>query len=172
MGTSSADPRVVCDAGPLIHLHELTATDLLGDLSEVIVPESVWSEVLQHQPAALQAADVRLSRVPTPEAGPDLDALARGLALGLGEVAAISVARREEGCLLLTDDAAARLAAEGLGLRVHGTIGVILRSLRKARRTADQVVELLQAIPVRSSLHIRRHLLDEAIRRVKERGSP
>jgi predicted nucleic acid-binding protein len=85
-------------------------------------------------------------------------------------VAAISVARREEGCLLLTDDAAARLAAEGLGLRVHGTIGVILRSLRTARRTADQVVELLQAIPVRSSLHIRRHLLDEAIRQARERS--
>ena len=74
-----------------------------------------------------------------------------------------------EACL---SPAAARLAAEGLGLRVHGTTGVIVRSLRKARRTADQVVELLQAIPVRSSLHTRRHLLDETIRQVKGRGSP
>jgi predicted nucleic acid-binding protein len=74
--------------------------------------------------------------------------------------------------MLLTDDAAARVAAQSIGLRVHGTIGVILRSLRKGRRSTQQVVNLLEAIPERSSLHIRRRLLDDAIRQVKERGSP
>lgn len=130
------------------------------------------AEVQRRQPGAFETSTVRFSRVTDP---PDLDAsleaLARGLALGAGEVAAIGLAQGEPECLLLTDDAAARLAAEGLGLRVHGTIGVILRSLRIGRQTAGQVMALLEAIPARSTLHIRRHLLDEAIRQVKERRS-
>lgn len=63
--------------------------------------------------------------------------------------------------VMLTDDAAARLAAEALLLRVHGTIGVLLRSVRLGRRTRDQVVGTLESLGERSSLHIRPALIDE-----------
>lgn len=120
----------------------------------------------------METTTVRFSRAADlPDLDPSLETLARGLTLGAGELAAIGLVQRETGCLLLTDDAAARLAAEGLGVDVHGTMGVILRSLRIGRQTAGQVVALLEAIPARSTLHIRRHLLDEAIREVKERHS-
>jgi hypothetical protein len=33
--------EVVCDAGPLIHLHELDSLDLLADFQDVFVPEQV-----------------------------------------------------------------------------------------------------------------------------------
>jgi predicted nucleic acid-binding protein len=166
---TTKDTRVVCDAGPLIHLQQLTAIDVL-DFAEVLVPEAVWQEVLRHAPAALQAASVRFSRAEDPSSiDPALEALGRGLALGQGELAAIGIAQRESSCILLTDDAAARLAAESLRLRVHGTIGVILRSLRTGLRSASQVIELLEAVPSRSTLHIRKNILDEAIRQVRER---
>ena len=42
-------PLVVCDAGPLIHLDELEALDLLADFAEVLVPDAVWREV-EHSP--------------------------------------------------------------------------------------------------------------------------
>lgn len=38
---------VVCDAGPLIHLHELGCLELLADFPTVLVPETVWREVEQ-----------------------------------------------------------------------------------------------------------------------------
>jgi predicted nucleic acid-binding protein len=165
---TTRDTRVVCDAGPLIHLQQLTAIDLL-DFAEVFVPEAVWHEVLRHEPDALQAATVRFSRVENPSSlDPALEALGRGLALGQGELAAIGVAQQQTGYILLTDDAAARLASESLRLRVHGTIGVILRSLRTGHRSATQVIELLEAVPSRSTLHIRKNILDEAIRQVRE----
>ena len=44
---------VVCDAGPLIHLDELGCLDLLTDFSEVLIPDAVWREVMQHRPSAL-----------------------------------------------------------------------------------------------------------------------
>lgn len=169
MGKTSADTRAVCDAGPLIHLQQLTAVDLLADFSVVLVPDAVWQEVARHEPEALRASVVPLSRIAPPaQPLPPLQALARPFALGPGELEAIAIAQRESDCMLLTDDAAARLAAEGLGLRVHGTIGVIVRSLRTARRSVDEVIALLEAIPTRCSLHIRKSLLDETIRQVKE----
>ena len=49
----AAIDEVICDAGPLIHLDELSALDLLSDFSAVFVPQDVWSEVERHRPAAL-----------------------------------------------------------------------------------------------------------------------
>ncbi|MBI3392753.1 MAG: hypothetical protein HY039_06145 [Nitrospirae bacterium] len=65
--------------------------------------------------------------------------------------------------LLTTDDAAARLAAEQLGLRVHGTIGILVRSIRRKRRSPQEVVGLLERIPRQSSLHIRPSLLRDIL---------
>ncbi len=55
---------VVADAGPLIHLDELSALDVLSDYSDVLVPDAVWCEVTHHRPHALHQAEIqRLRRV-------------------------------------------------------------------------------------------------------------
>jgi len=54
-----------------------------------------------------------------------------------------------------------------LGLKVHGTIGIVVRSIRRGQRTKSQVLELLRAIPEKSTLHLKRSLLQEIIRRVE-----
>lgn len=69
--------------------------------------------------------------------------------------------------LFLTDDSAARLVAQQFGYRVHGTIGVLLRSIRRGQRTAASVVALLTDLPMRSSLYIRPSLLKEVIAETK-----
>jgi len=43
--TESPALIVVCDAGPLIHLDEIDALDLLADFPRVLVPDAVWREV-------------------------------------------------------------------------------------------------------------------------------
>jgi len=67
----------------------------------------------------------------------------------------------------LTDDAAARLAAQALGLRTHGSIGVLLRSVRLGRRKKADVLSTLRGLPTRSTLHIRLSLLQEIIKQVE-----
>ena len=69
--------------------------------------------------------------------------------------------------ILLTDDAAARLSAETLGYRAHGSIGILLRAIRRRQRTPNEVLSLLRALPERSSLHIRLALLEEIISRIE-----
>jgi predicted nucleic acid-binding protein len=71
------------------------------------------------------------------------------------------------GAILLTDDAAARIVAEKLQYEVHGTIGVVVRALRRVQRTRRQVINLLRSIPRRSTLHLSKALLQSIIEEVQ-----
>ena len=165
---ASEPALVVCDAGPLIHLDELSCIDLLADFPTVLVPDAVWREVEKHRPAALTAAVVNLQRVAPPDPlPPQLEALARLLTLHRGETEALAVATSHAPAMLLTDDTAARLAADALGLTAHGSLGVIIRALRRGLRSREQVLATLRSLPASSTLHIKRELLDDVIRQVE-----
>ncbi|MGD8792938.1 MAG: DNA-binding protein [Anaerolineae bacterium] len=169
MARTDPAPAVVCDAGPLIHLDELGCLDLLADFSSVLVPEPVWREVAQHRANALAQTGVSLTRVKV--ALPDdtgFQVLVQALSLDVGEQAALSLMRLYPNAILLTDDAAARLAADQLSVEVHGTIGVLLRSIRRGQRTAEEALSLLQQLPQRSTLHIRSDLLLAVIGQVRQ----
>jgi len=53
---------VVADAGPLIHLDELSALDVLSDFAAVLVPNAVYIEVHRHRPQALKQSNIKLVR--------------------------------------------------------------------------------------------------------------
>jgi predicted nucleic acid-binding protein len=167
---AEADPAslIICDAGPLIHLEELGCLDLLGDFARVQVPEAVWQEVRRHRPSALRHRNVKLTRVSSsPEAEPELIKLAQDFLLEAGELEALKLMQQSPGAILLTDDAAARFVAQRMEYEVHGTLGVVVRALRRRQRTKRQVLNLLRSIPRRSSLFIERRLLDSVIEQVK-----
>lgn len=122
----------ICDAGPLIHLDELDSLDLLADL-HVWVPNAAWQEVQHHRPAALHRATVPCERqVVSGSVPPELFALASALSLDAGEIEALALMASVPHALFLTDDAAARLAPQQLGYRVHGSIGILLRAISAA----------------------------------------
>jgi predicted nucleic acid-binding protein len=87
--------------------------------------------------------------------------------LDAGETECLALLASDARALFLTDDAAARLVAERLGYSVHGTIGVLTRSIRTGSRTATQVLQLLDELPAKSTLFIRRSLLAEVIDTVR-----
>jgi predicted nucleic acid-binding protein len=66
----------------------------------------------------------------------------------------------------LTDDASARLAATTLGMRVYGTIGILLRTIRRQQLTRAEVLGILQVLPNQSTLHIKSSLLREIVDRL------
>lgn len=69
--------------------------------------------------------------------------------------------------ILFTDDASARLVAKTLGIRAYGTIGVLLRAIRRSQITPHEAIGKLEEIPLKSTLFIRRSLLREIIEEVK-----
>lgn len=169
MGTTDqGPPLVVCDAGPLIHLDELDALDLLADFAQVMVPDAVWREVERHRPKALSHPGVTLQRItPIMPVSPELGVLAQVFSLHTGEWEALRVALEHRPGLLLTDDTAARLAAGNLRIGTHGTIGILVRAIRRRQRTKGQILATLRSIPTRSSLHLKRSLLESVILEVE-----
>jgi predicted nucleic acid-binding protein len=159
---------VVCDAGPLIHLDELACLDLLSDFSEVLVPRAVWHEVERHRPQALAHPAVRLRQViPQAPEPPALEALAQVLSLHIGEWEALRVVLEHRPSLLLTDDTAARLAAGNLGVGTHGSIGILVRAIRREQRSKAEILAVLRSLPELSSLHLKRSLLERVILEVE-----
>ena len=159
---------VVCDAGPLIHLDELGCLDLLQNIGNILLPHEVWLEVVGHRPR-LSIHDLPNSKII--KIGHDRSArlmsLADSLDLDKGELAAIALMESISAQRFLCDDAAARLAAESLDFTVHGSIGILIRSVRTAQRTRQQILNLLRELPDQSTLHISRQLLRKVVAEIE-----
>ncbi|PYQ05870.1 MAG: DUF3368 domain-containing protein [Acidobacteria bacterium] len=115
---------VVSDSSPLIALSQINQIKLLHDLfGEVVIPGAVAREV---------SPGVRL---PTWITTRPL-AMRVGLELllpklGLGETEAVVLAAQDGADWLLRDERPARRIAQALGLRVAGTLGLLVRAKEK-----------------------------------------
>ena len=155
---------VICDAGPLIHLDELGSLDLLSDFAQVFVPNAVWLEVTKHRPGALENPEISFHRVSPKGVVPDeLNALAQIFTLHAGEWEALRVAIGIPEGILLSDDTAARMAAQNLRIETHGTIGILIRAIRRKQRMKEEVLSVLRSLPELSTLHLKRSLLEQVI---------
>lgn len=159
--------NAVCDAGPIIHLDELGCLELLADFPLILVPDAVWREVEHHRPAALRYPDIRFERAAIDSSiDPEINVLSELYTLDAGETEALKILRQATTHMFLTDDTAARLAAQGLGIEVHGTIGIVIRAIRRDLKTTSEVVAILESIPRKSTLFIKPSLLKEIIEQV------
>lgn len=171
MERASASTIVVCDAGPLIHLDELAGVGLLADMGHLMVPSAVWEEVRHHRPNVLTNQQICLERVETGTLSDlRLQTLIQVFSLDAGEREALILLGKHPTPVFLTDDASARIVATQLGYEVHGTIGVLVRAIRRGTRTNDEILDVLAEIPRRSTLYIRKKLLAAIIERVKAEG--
>jgi len=172
VASAETEALVVCDAGPIIHLDELACLDLLNSYQKIWVPEAVWQEVKRHRPSALRRRRIRFTRITAaPSPTPELAAIVTMLPIHEGELAALCLLQSRPRATLLSDDRAAREAADRLGLKVKGTIGLILDAVDSGSRTRRQIVNLLRSIPRRTTLHITSGLLANLIVRAREGGS-
>ena len=121
---------------------------LLCDFPSVLVPEVVWAEARRYRPHLFDLPNPSFSRIrPRHPPHPALAALSRLMPLHAGETQALQIGEEYGADLLLTDDTAARLAAREFLLPVHGTLGILLRAIRRGQRSSQEVLDLLRAIP-------------------------
>jgi predicted nucleic acid-binding protein len=160
---------VICDAGPIIHLDEINCLNLLNDFKEIILPFSVEREIAAHRPSALTASSLNVKRLAESlDIGEKLHALSQIFSLDAGEIESLILMQSHPTAIFLTDDAAARLVAEQMKLKVHGTIGILLRSIRCGQKKPEEVLQILVDIPKTSTLYIKQSLLDEVLQKVKQ----
>lgn len=121
-------PEVFANTSPLQYLHQLGLLELLPKLYGAVgVPSAVIREI-----EAGHALGVSLPALPLGagfEVVPEIDVSRPRLAvLGAGERQVIACAALTDGCLAILDDQPARRMARALGLKVTGTLGVLLRA--------------------------------------------
>lgn len=138
---------VVSDAGPLIHLGAIERLELVHRLwPDVVVPEAVFREVTVRGaglPGAAAVAAATWLSVVRPANGDVVSALlASGLHRGESEAIALAVERRAD--LLLIDERQGRLTAEGMGLTVIGSLGVLVAA--KARGEVERLAPVIDEL--------------------------
>ena len=123
---------LVCDTTVLLYLGRINQTDLLPALfTPIYVPEPVMLELDMGRLLRPDTVNPRDLAWATPIAVPQ-DAIAAlpPNRLGMGERAVIAHAQVHQICAVGLDDLQARRLAEGLGLMVVGTPGILLRAKR------------------------------------------
>ncbi len=166
MEKNKSSTCVVCDAGPVIHLSELDSLHILNDFQTVLVPNSVYNEIIKHTPLDPEIEMKIVSEIPLMDES--LRILCKVFSLDLGEMEALAVISEKSDYIFLTDDAAARLVAKKTGIKVHGTIGILIRAIRRDLLTPQEVVDILYQLPEKSSLFIKASLLEEAISAIRQ----
>ena len=162
---------VLCNAGPLMVLGKLNRLDLLADLyGEVQIPRAVYDEVVTRGLArgAPDALTVRLfwqrqgwPIVDVPSAV--LSAYTPPVVLDPGETEVLALARTLTDPLVLLDDEIARTEARRLGLRLCGTLGILVHTSRRGLLSPEQTELLIREIAARTDIWISARLCEQVL---------
>jgi predicted nucleic acid-binding protein len=164
--------KVVADTGPILHLHEAEALQLLALVGELFVPEAVQAELNSLLPGwgHIKPDWIKVHPLSSPFREEAMNWVLAQL-LNVGEAEAISLARQLGADWLLTDDAAARLLAQSLSLEVHGSLGVVLWAAAEGHISYLEGEEILNRLTA-SSLWVSASVIleaKEALRKICER---
>lgn len=139
--------KVISNSTALVHLSATGRLNLLRELfGEIHIPEEVYREVVilgvgKPGAAEVQAADwIRTHAITNRLALAMLSAT-----LGIGEAACIVLAVEKGADLVILDDRQARLQAQAQGLRITGTIGILLMAAKQGRLDFREALDELLA---------------------------
>lgn len=156
-------PTVVCDTGPILHLAEADALELLHHMPRVLIPPAVEAEMRSHHSRwhLVRPHWIRVELL-TPRHGTDAQTWLAADLLDAGEAEAVALARQVRATWILTDDAAAAMFARSLGMEAHGSLGVVLWCVAKGHLAAEEGRAVLQRLRA-SSLWISDRVMREAL---------
>ena len=156
--------KAVFDSGPLIHLSQIDALDVLKSVKKIMIPYGVFEEInLENQNSRLikKIRIVKLSKN-----FKDISKIiSEKYSLGLGESQVIALAKKENTGIIFTDDLDARTVAKSLGFEVHGTIGLVLRTYREKIVSKNRAISVINDLNEKSTLfltgELTRYILNE-----------
>ncbi|MEP0548792.1 MAG: DUF3368 domain-containing protein [Rhodothermales bacterium] len=122
---------VVSDTSPLVHLSRVGLFSLLETFyGRLLIPPAVWREAVEEGRGRVGEAEVRAAAgwidIRTPTDTPFLRLLKQEL--DDGEAEGIALASEVGADLIVVDEAPARKSARAAGLRVTGTLGILIRA--------------------------------------------
>lgn len=137
-------PEVVCNTSPLQYLHQIGALDVLPALyGRILVPLAVVKEIADGRQAGVNVPDLAaLDWLEVREVAPSVWPMPRDIHRGEAEVIALAATLPD--AQLILDDLAARRHAKLLGLRVTGTLGILLKA--KQSNLLNQLKPLVERL--------------------------
>lgn len=151
--------KVIINATPLIHLGKLGKLNLLTQLySNIITTREVKNEVLtKNYPeySVLKMAFDNWIMIQDANDKTVMDNLILSQQIDLGEASVIALALEQENdVILLLDDLIARSVAKSLGIKISGTLGIILEALYSKILSADEIKLLFDDLVTETSFRI------------------
>jgi predicted nucleic acid-binding protein len=167
---------IVADSAPLIFLAKINQLPLLTGLfnAEILVPVVVRNEILGPDvppdeerllTGFLSGCQVAASRKPTRFAQ----------ALSYADNCILTLAVKKQASVVLSDDRLLRKTAVIEGIRVIGTIGILIRATKASLLTAKKSVELLDELVEEHNFRISTRVYEiarKAFDQVHPNGSP
>ena len=161
---------VVSDTTPLISLLKINQLDLLEKLfGEVLIPEAVFNELTVDERCQLEAQLIRQKEFIAVKPVNNLESvsiLKRATGLDQGESEAIVLTDELKADLLLMDEAKGRNVSAQMGLRIMGTIGILIAAYEEHELTADEVRECVDGLQ-RAGRHIGQRHYQMLLERLK-----
>ncbi len=168
---------IVSNTSPLIWLSKVGRITLLKKLfGEVIIPEEVYKEAVERDLqegfsdalAIKECVDqgwIKISKLNEREIKLCQKIMEHAFEIHVGEAQAIILAR-ETSALLLMDESSGRAFAETLGLKVRGTLYVIMKALREKVLNSAEAKEIVLAL-VSKGFRIEPKLLARVLREIE-----
>lgn len=123
--------EIICDTSPIQYLHQIGQLTLLSRLAgNVIVPFHVVQELEMGRNLGVNLPDIRALSWITVRTPLSVAALPLVKDLGPGETQVLALALELSDAVVILDDNLPRQMARSLGIRVRGTLGVLLDAKR------------------------------------------
>jgi predicted nucleic acid-binding protein len=153
--------EIICNTSPFQYLHQLGLLDVVRKIvGQITVPPAVVAEIEEGKARGVDLPDLHQLdwvSVRTPQSQTSVPLVTD---LGPGETEVLMLALEAPQATVVLDDALARQLAEVLGLRLTGTLGLLLDAKQAGLVPAlTPILDQLQALRFRLAPHTRAAVL-------------
>ena len=157
---------IISDTTPIISLIKINRLDLLEKLfEEVLIPEAVYRELTTNTLFENEAKIVKTSsflKTSSVQNRKSLQLLQAVSGLDDGESEAIILADELKSDVLIMDERKGRKVAEKLGIKITGTVGVLLQSYSENMISSDEIKTYLDQLK-NSNIRLSESLIQKAL---------
>ncbi len=159
--------NVVFDAGPFIHLSEISKIDLINLFINVFTTKEILDECKLIKNNLSKFSNI-IKKSLHGKSKDFAQYLINEYNLNLGEATGIILCKQENIKLFFTDDLDAREVANKIGFEAHGTIAIILRSFRGKIITKKETAIIIENLYNNSSLFFSKNLFEWTIKEIEK----
>lgn len=153
--------EVICNTSPFQYLHQIGLLHILPALAgRIIIPQAVVDELAQGRDAGVNLPDPLACEWVVIRRPVSVSALPLITDLGPGETEVLMLALESQDTMDILNDALARRVAESQGIRIIGTLGLLLNAKQAGHVSSiREYVDQLEALRFRLAPHTRAAVL-------------